>query len=214
MLKKMMLLAMALGALVAFAVPAAASASTWDTFEEPVGESTAEGDEVHFSGTLSSTKSGLKISCDATANTVLWNDPEQGAVGEATLSLLNHHEETVGCTVAVNVGGGTYADINGCHVTPSSSGENWTITTSGDTVAIEGANFVNQFSGCTSIGIPDGAKAEASGTATGTVTTKAGFEGRECIVFNESGDMEDASHVAVLIDGYLCPTEPGLELTP
>jgi hypothetical protein len=205
MLKKLTLLAMAVGALIAFAVPATASALTWDTNGVPIGNE-ENADKVHFTGTLSSTKGGLKISCDATANVNLWNN--NGAHGLVTELLLTPHPTTtVGCTVAVFVSIPVgYMDITNCHVNATANGTPWTVTTSGtNSVTIDGANFTNEFvgTGCAEhLKIPSGTKVSDKGNAEGEVVG-------ECIVFNNSGTFEGGS----LIDGELCPTEPGLELT-
>ena len=201
MLKKLTLLAMAVGALIAFAAPSMASAAEWKTNGVAVGGTTATGDAVHFTGTLSSTKGPVKISCNATANTILWNEGGNG-VGEATLTLSADPVETGFCTVAV-FNGTVYQPIP-CHVNPSATGANWPISTEGTEVFIEEANFTNEFVGepcLTILGIPSGTKISDKGTAEGVV------EG-ECIVFNNTGGFEGGSK----IDGSLCPTTTGLSL--
>jgi len=195
MFNKMMLLAMAVGALVAFAAPATASASTWDTEGVPiVGE-----DEVHFTGTLSSTKGGLKISCNATANVDVWNDETLGAHGEVTsLTLSPDPEGTDGCTVAVLTVAG-YVDLTNCHV--AGTAENlpgWTVTTNGNHLTIDSAAFVNRFTGAgclQHLGIPEGFEVTDTGNAEGEVVGG-------CIVFSNAGPFVNGSR----IDGQLCAT--------
>jgi hypothetical protein len=206
MIKKMMLLAMAVGALLAFGAPATASAGTWDTNGIPLGNE-ASADSVHFTGTLSSTKSGLKISCDATVIVDLWNTGGVGHGRVTSLALTSDPTPTSGCTVGVNVGGGTYVDVTECHVNAAAKGLVWTFTTSGNHVTIDSANFTNKFSGAgcqQHLGIPNNTEVSDFGNATGVVES-------ECIVFNNSGTFVGGS----TIDGLLCPINaPGLELTP
>lgn len=191
MRKKMMLFAMAAGALVAFAAPSMASGAEWYTSGTKLGTSQGAGDTVHLTGTMTTTKSGLKTTCEATSISVLWNEGGIG-VGEKTLSRSGP------CTVAVLIST-NWVHVAGCSATPSSEGENWPISTSGSAVSIEEANFTNEFQGCAAIGIPNGTKIGDSGTLTGAV---AG----EGVVFSESGDLSGGTKV----DGVL--TAPGLEL--
>jgi hypothetical protein len=206
MLKKMMLLAMAVGALIALAGPATASASPeleWETGETTIGSTTASGDEVHFTGTLTSTKGALKISCEATANVRLWNDPTLGAHGEVnSLTLTSDPVGTAGCTVAVNTGSG-YVDVANCHVDASTKGYPWTVTTSvsgaNHHVTIDNAQFTNKFTGagCATIGIPNNTEVSDSGNATGVATSNG-----DCINFSNAGTFVGGS----TIDGELCAT--------
>jgi hypothetical protein len=194
MLKKMMLLAMAVGALAAFAAPSMVSANEWYTGEETIGNSTESGDAVHFTGKMTLTRSGLRFICNATSNVVLWNEAG-AAVGEASLTLAGP------CTVeALVIVPTTWVHINGCSVNPSTSGENWPISTSGSVVAIEESNYEIEFQGCGVLGIPNGSKISDGGTMTGVV------EG-ECLVFAGAGDLPNT-----VVDGFICPTFPGLGL--
>jgi hypothetical protein len=210
MIKKMMLLATAVGVCIAFAAPAGASASpdlVWETGQQTLGLSTGGGDQVvHFTGTLSLTKGALKISCNATANATLWNDPTLGAHGEVnSLTFSPDPIGTHGCTVAVFISG--WVDIPNCHVeTTAQFNTNpaiWTVTTSSTGVAhdvtLDHAEFTNVFTGtgCSSIGIPSGTKVSDTGDAEGV----AGSNG-DCIVFNNSGTFTGGS----TIDGELCAT--------
>jgi hypothetical protein len=206
MIKKIALLAMAVAALVAFAAPSMASAAQWKTSGVLIGGVGAK-DAVHLTGTLSSTKGGLKISCTATANVNLWNAGGVG-VGEVTSLTLTEDPITVpptgGCTVAkftpppVNA----YVDVENCHVQASSTGFNWSVTTAGTTVSILKANFTNEFKGClAALGIPDGTKIKAEGTVTGV-------GGGNCITFTEAGDIPETK-----IDGSLCATSGVLSLS-
>lgn len=214
MLKKLTLLAMAVGALIAFAAPATASASPdlfWETGSDALGGTTATGDEVHFTGTLSSTKGALKISCEATANVRLWNDGTLGAHGEVnSLTLTADPVGTSGCTVAVTVAGPphVYVDVTNCHVNATAgfntASKFWTVTTSSNgtnhLVKIDHAEFTNEFvgAGCLQhLGIPSGFKVSDTGDAEGV----AGSNG-DCIVFNNSGTFVGGS----TIDGSLCAT--------
>jgi len=185
MLKKITLLAMATAALVAFAAPSA-KADEWYTGETKIGESEEEGDAIHVTGSLSYKRPGLKVICQATANVHLWNVVT--GRGKAVTSF------NASCTVSVFTGS-EYVNVPGCSVNPSTSGEEWPISTSGSTVSIEEVNYSFEFQGCAAIGIPNGFKVGDEGTATGTM------EG-ECIVFNNSGDLSGGT----LIDGALCPT--------
>jgi len=206
MLKKMMLLAMAVGALVAFAAPATASASpnlSWETGSNVLGSTKATGDAVTFTGTLTSTKGALKISCNASSVVDLWNDPTLGAHGEVTsLSLTADPVGTAGCTVAANLGSG-YVDIANCHVDGSTSNFPWTVTTgvsgANHHVTIDKAKFTNKFTGagCATIGIPNNFEVSDEGNATGVVGS-----GGDCIVFNNSGTFTGGS----TIDGEICAT--------
>jgi hypothetical protein len=191
----MMLLAMAVGALVAFAAPAA-QADVWVTHDSEVGETTETAHTVNFTGSLSSTKGPVKITCAAAAHTKIWNVGGTEATGEVLdLNLVDP------CTVAVNVGGGTFVDV--CEVEEATTEAfPWhvNVATGANGIDIEGANFTNKFKGCLStLGIPDGAKLGAAGTATGTWTNTGG-----CIVFSESGDLKDGGGADVKIDGSVC----------
>lgn len=206
MIKKMMLLAMAVGALVAFAAPSMASAEEWATNGTPLGGTTNTGDPIHFTGTLSSTKGAAKISCNATANATLWNAGGKGT-GEATLTLSEDPVGTGGCTVAVNFGGG-YVDITNCHVEPRANGVNWTVTTKGETeVDIDNVSFTNTFrgTGCINIGIPSGTEITDTGVAEGAFEINE--EGEACLAFSNGGTFAGGSK----IDGSVC-TAGALEL--
>jgi len=199
MIKKITLLAMAIAALVAFAAPSMASAAEWKTSETPVG-GLEEADAVHLTGTLTSTKGPLKISCNATSNVSVWN--EGAGVGSVeSLTLTADPVGTAGCTVGVLVAPNTYVDVTGCHVTPSTEAFPWAVTTAGANVTIHGANFTNEFNGCAgSLGIPNGTSIKAEGNVVGVA------EGN-CINFNQAGEIAE-----VKIDGGLCATSGALEL--
>jgi len=202
MLKKITLLAMAIAALVAFAAPSMASADFWYTDDVQLG-GFEERDNVHFTGTLTSTKGPLKISCNATSNVTLWNTDETGTGEVDSLDLTEDPIGTGGCTVGVLIGPGTYADVTGCHVTATTKEFPWHITVLANTVIdIEEANFTNEFNGCgPALKIPNGTKIEARGTVTGQ------SDGGNCITFNNSGDIPETG-----IDGSLCTTSGDLEL--
>jgi len=202
MLKTLMLLAMVVGAFCAFASPATASASpnlSWETGSTPLG-STTPGHKVTFTGTLSFTKSLLKISCRVLASVDLWNDPTLGAHGEVTsMSLTADPLGTEGCTVAAVLGGG-YVDIANCHVEATTSELPWTVTTGEFVfhhVTMDGARFTNKFkgAGCATIGIPNNTEVSESGNATGVAAL-----GGRCIVFNNAGTFTGGG----TIDGELC----------
>jgi len=209
MLKKITLLAMAIAALVAFAAPSMASADFWYTGANKVGGAGAK-DTVHFTGTLSSTKSGLKISCNATANVWLWNERDTGIGDVQSLSLTEDPVDTGGCTVAVKVANpDVYADLMGCHVEATTGHFPWFIEVqSGTLMNIETVHFTYHFSGCNHIGIPDGASITIAGAVTGQFVSRVTGENQEgCIVFEKAGHISETK-----IDGELCSTEP-LHLT-
>ena len=194
MVKKITLLAMAVAA---FAAPSMASASVWKTSGVAIGGPGAK-DPVHLTGTLTSTKGGLKISCTATANADLWNEGGVGVGLVNSLTLTADPVGTAGCTVALFVSP-NYVDIANCHAKASATNI-WPTTTSGTTVAIAGFNFTNEFNGCAALGIPNGTKIKAEGTVTGVAAGN-------CITFTEAGDIPETK-----IDGSLCATSGVLSL--
>lgn len=210
MLKKITMLALAVGALVAFAAPATASASLfWETAEDPLGSTTASGDTVVFHGTLSWTTAGLKHSCNVTSNIRLWNDPIAGAHGEVTsLTFSPDPEGAQGCTVAVNLGAEIYVDVTACHSLRSASGLPWTIRIGESMggshhVTIDDFAYTTEFagSGCPQhLGIPSGTKLSDTDDMTGEV------EGH-CIGFTNAGMMGNT------MEGELCATQTDLRLT-
>ena len=145
------------------------------------------------------TKGGLKISCTATANADLWNEGGVGVGLVNSLTLTADPVGTAGCTVARFVSP-NYVDVANCHVQASSEKFPWSITTSGTSVSITGANFTNEFNGCGALGIPNGTKVKAEGTVKGV------GEGN-CITFTEAGEIPETK-----IDGSLCATSGVLSL--
>ena len=206
MLKKMMLLAMAVGALVAFAAPAA-QADEWYTGEETIGTTTQTGDAVEFTGLLKFTLGNNTLGpCLVHAQTILWNDN-----GNATGEVVGF-QITGPCDVQVHPN--AVFPTAFCSATPTaqvSAEEPWHVNIDGETgVQILGANFTNHFSaGCQSIGFPSTITATATeaGATAQAVNRVTGEEDELCLVFNESGHFNNG----VRIDGEVCA--PGLTVS-
>lgn len=205
MLKKATL-ATAIGALVAFAIPAVASADAWTLNGEPVGTSTAKGVTVDGTGSLSATMTipgGIKLelgSCEVHYHGTVWNEVvEEELVGHGE---INDFEITTGGTCKVwvlNGPNGTTGTLL-CNMSASTNTESpWTIKTSGALVAVEGANFANFFNA----GCALGPGISASGTATGV------FSGESISVNGSTDDMTTSTGLSVDLDGSvsLTPTE-------
>jgi hypothetical protein len=194
MIKKMMLLAVSVGALVAFAVPATASANLqWHTSNggvtTPVGDSTAK-DRVHFEGVLTATPGGaagpVETTCGVTAVVDVWNANGVPTGSVISVTLL---APAAGCHLVVKANGFT------CSIT---SGTAFGGAVSADTegnISIAGAGFTNKLEGC-----PVTKETGAAGTLTGVYNNET-----SCIDFEESGDLF-AGATPVLIDGSLCET--------
>jgi hypothetical protein len=189
-LKKMLLLASAVMALVAFAAPAAASADQWytDPGEVLIGGSGAK-DDVTLTANLTFTQGSISVgACVASITAELWN-----AGGVAT-------GETIGIWIApgpgcvVKVGGTPICNIENVEI---GAGH---VNTSGAAIDIESVFFFDKFSEGCAIGQEGGAE----GTLTGTWEA-----GGHCIVFNEDGDLQNESG-EVTVDGTLC--NPALTL--
>jgi hypothetical protein len=193
MLKKMMLLAMAVGALVAFAAPA--QADDWYLDEVKIGEGEESKETVSFTGTMTTIKGPVRTVCAVHTDTTIWN------IFIGAFSWIDEDEKTAPCTVAVNVGGGTYVDV--CEVDEViTEGFPWNvnIATGTNGIDIEGYNFSHKFKGCLStLGIPDGTKLGAAGTLTGTWNNTGG-----CMEFNNSGDLKDPGGNPVTVSGSIC----------
>jgi hypothetical protein len=183
-LKKMLLLASAVMALVAFAAPAAASADQWHT--DPgnvlIGGAT-EPDHATLTGNLTFTQGPISFgACATTATADLWN--EGGVATGETISVAI----TPGPGCVVKVGGTTICNIEEFTV---GTGH---INTSGTAIEIEKAFFIYELSG----GCPLAELAGASGTLTGTWE-----EGGHCLVFNNSGGLKNPNG-EFKVDGTLC----------
>jgi hypothetical protein len=198
MLKKMMLLAGMALALVAFAAPAIAQADEWVTDDtgDTIGNSTAEADEVEFTGSLASTSGPVQSGpCQVHALVDVWNE-EGSATAEVTNFTITTHCPVTsplpiippGCTLAK----------------ASSEGFPWHTHINNETgVAITGAHFKNTYAGC-SPPLPE--SVTAVGTATGQFVNRTTGETTEgCIVFNNSGDLQTVPGGGnVFIDGEVC----------
>jgi len=204
-IKKMMMLAMSLAALVAFVAPAAASAHL-EWYESATPEDvTLEGTaELHVVGELStSLPSGLvNEPCPVTFLGTASNTGPEGAA---------HGVLTEG-----NVNGGGECETNltplGCNIESVSlnfGANGWTLTTATpDHVIIDNATFANHYSaGCEAFGIPR--FVPASGSVEGTLTNHAGPNGEDCISFEEAGGLAvEGGGPAVTLDGEVCITLP------
>jgi hypothetical protein len=183
-LKKMLLLASAVMALVAFAAPAAASADQWHT--DPgnvlVGGA-AEPDHVTLTGNLKATQGGISLgSCATTLTAELWN--ESGvATGEAVSFTF---ATGPGCVVKAG-------ETTICNIENIEAGVGH-INTNGTAIDIENVFFLQHFSEGCAIGEEGG----AFGTLTGTWEV-----GGHCIVFSNSGDLQN-ERGPVTMDGVLC----------
>ena len=207
MLKKMMLLAAAVAALAAFALPAAASAAVWKVNGVNAGATTAKGVTVDGTGTLSATTTipglgSIELGpCLVHIEGTLWNAPT--AVGHITkLEITGEHKvggvdlcQVWNMTAATGTTTTTLCDITSASTNTTTP---WPITagTAATGVKIEGANFTDKFSA----GCPLGAEGGASGTATGT-WNNAGL-----IEFNDDGDMKGAAGNLVFLDGSVTVT--------
>jgi hypothetical protein len=203
-IKKMMLFASALAALVAFAAPAAASAHLqWYT--DP-GNVLLEGEEeLHVVGELSTSvpASGLVNElCPVTfTGTASNTGPEGAAHGVLNGGNVNEGEEC-----ATNV---SFAGCNVEEATLNFGTSGWTLTTSTpDHVTIDNATFTNFYTaGCAAFKIPH--VVPASGSVEGTLTNNAGPNGEDCISFEEStGLAVEGGGPAVTLDGEVCITLP------
>jgi hypothetical protein len=194
MLKKMMLLAAAVTALVAFAAPAAASADQWYT-DTLGGEETVTEDEVHFQGTLTATAPGTALTCGVTA-VVDVSNPGGVATGETTSAAIL--APATGCQGVF--GGGLFS----CPITNGiASAGHINVATGATGVEIEEASFIDFFpSTC-----PAGTVIAAEGPLTGTWNNTG-----SCIEFSNDGDLETPTGTAVTVDGRLCETTETLTL--
>ena len=162
MLKKLTLLALAVGALVAFAAPAAANA-----------EFTPEG-TYDLTGSLSTTAAGGAFeSGPCQVHAMITVD----STGHATVDTF-----TITTPCPTSVPGCSAANVG-------SIGTPWTVDNEGTEVTITEAGLFNVYSGasCAFVGIPTGVPLAATGDATGIMNNET-----HCIEFAESGDLEGA----------------------
>jgi hypothetical protein len=182
MLKKLTMLAMAVGAFAAFAVPATASADVWN-----------EPGEYHFEGHLNATVPalGLEFTCDVTAVVHAENTPT--ATGQVT--ELNALTGNPNCHMVQP------ASATTCTITGAVLGAGGIVAATGETgVQIAEASFLNELEGCKVTPI-----AEAKGTATGTWNNNG-----SCIEFNKDPHLVTTlpiTGLALELDGKLCTTE-------
>ncbi len=145
MTKKLMLLAMAVGALLAFAVPAAAQASL--TFDKA--------GEVTFHGELSTTSGAFQS-------------------GPCTVSGAGEVEGSTGEISAFNIKTVCTTNVPGCVIVEAAATTPMELhLETPDILNITKVTFYNVYSGanCTAVGVPTGIKIPAAGNLTGTTTT-------------------------------------------
>ena len=190
MFKKLTLLALALGALVAFAVPAVASADTWTAGGESVGSTIATGTAFDGTGefgfTTASPLGTVKFGpCHAEVEGNIWNQPTgHGGVEEFRINA----------PCPITIGGKQICSIEEA----GSVGFPWTIQVqAGTRIDISGANVTQVFNANCPLGPGFG----FAGTATGTYSNATSG-----IVFNEDGHMKTPTGGNVFLDG-------GLDLT-
>lgn len=208
-IKKLVLLASALAAMVAFAVPAVSSATVPQWYDHNTGsEPLEEGEErpLHIEGSLSSKTIAGPTSgpCNVTFTGVAENVAGMAA-GRVTNGNING---TAACAVPA---------IPGCtfegHV---NFAKPWPITgvsvTNQTGIEIKEATFTNTYNAvCQAAGLP--ATVNASGTATGILTANS-VNGESCATFNghkddmfvEVGGNPTATEVD--IGGNVCVTKP------
>jgi hypothetical protein len=195
--KKMLLLAGSAMALVAFAVPAAAHASTpeWLTEGAPI----AGEDEIHVEGEFSwLSYSGFTVGpCEVTLEGAAKNENAMAAGSITGGSVVN--------SCLTNKAGCEAKEVT------LNFGADWAITgatvTGVEGVEITGVRYITHFNSAASCGLPI-ATFLVTGTVTGTVT-----EGGECISLeNHSDDLSAlAGLFPVDLEGFLCSTN-GLTL--
>jgi hypothetical protein len=182
MIRKMLLLVGSALALVAVAIPAAASAAEWN-----------EPGSYHYTGHLVATLGGTggpEFTCDATAMVNFSNNAESGEA-EGEVEEADIIETNPNChAVFPSLGGFT------CTITSGSLSAGHVSITGTTGVAIENAGFVNGLEGCPVI-----EEAKASGTLTGTFSNAD-----SCIRFSDSPHLVTPALTPVLVDGKLCPT--------
>jgi hypothetical protein len=201
MLKKLTLLAMAVGALVVFAAPAMAQADEWYTTgagpggtDLTIGPKGPNDDTVTLTGRLTSTTggaAGVHVDCEVESKVTVWNEPSATAeVTEFNIFVPTCETNIPGCELenaeALNLS---------WHVDPA---------TGATATKITEAAFFNEFNGvnCETFGhIPQHVEIVAEGTATGTWNNTGG-----CIEFSEDGDMvlQAEPLTPVLLDGSIC----------
>ncbi|HEX3240944.1 MAG TPA: hypothetical protein VHR18_12535 [Solirubrobacterales bacterium] len=187
-MKKLTLLAMAVGALVALAVPAAASANLmWD-----------KAGEIHIEGELSTQNAGPTLINGPCPVTFEGSAANIGGVA--------------GGQIESGEGGPCGTNFGFCEIEKVELGAlPWELTTSTpDFVTIHGATFTNYYSaGCAAISLP--AKVSATGTVTGTVHLE---DEEQCITFtNAEGLTLEANNAPLTLNGEVCITKGGPRLT-
>ena len=182
MFKKLTLLALAVGALVAFAVPAVASADTWTINGQSLTTTPVAFDGTgEMSATTATPLGTVRLGpCHVEVEGNIWNQPT--GHGEVEDFRIN-------APCPVSVGGKQICTIEEA----GSGGFPWTIQVqAGTRIDISGANFTDVFNA----NCPLGPGAGASGTATGTYSNATSG-----IVFNEDGDMKTPTGGNVFLDG-------------
>lgn len=209
MLKKLMLLAMAVGALVAFSA-SAAQADEWYTHVEgqdvTVGLGPENAHEAEFTGELSSTALGGIVKsgdCEVHALVNVWNEESEDGSVTGTGEVTNFTITTNPPCPVTSSNPEIVPLPEGCVIEKATSEDfPWHVSVLPETgIAIgdenKPANFTNFYSGCTP---PLPPSATAEGVATGTAVNG---EGEVCIVFANAGDLSGALG-PVTIDGEVC----------
>jgi hypothetical protein len=200
--KKMMLLASALAALVAFAAPAAASAHLeWYVTETPEDVTLTGEQALHVEGELLTSVGapapfGVNQGpCQFTFTGTAFNGAEGAEAeietGSSTVSPTNPCPSGFGAACSIeNVGFGGFP---------------WHVSTeTPDTVIIEEAEYTNTYSpGCTAL--PH--EVTASGSLEGELTTVRNANGEDCINFVNAGPLF-ASTTPLYVNGEVCITQP------
>ncbi len=199
-IKKMLMFASAIAALVAFAVPAVASAAEW--YVDPGGnvanKTTLNADtNVTGTGRLSFTAGGLESGpCNVDFAATITN------MGGNAKAVINSFTITTPCP--------TNLSFLGCEVESASNnteeGAEWGVSTEGDTATIEGVSFTNHYnSACQGLGVP--AEATAEGNAVGEIETGTG-----CIKFENAGELESAVIGPGELNGQVCIGNMGTDV--
>ena len=201
-IKKMVLLASALAALVAFAAPAAASAHLeWYVSAEPEDVTLTSPAEAHFVGELQTSvpASGLVNEfCPVTFAGAASNN------ANGAHAFITEGSVETPCPTNLSAFGCEVEEVT------FNFGENgWTLTTTTpDIVEIHEVTFTNVYTPpCANFGVPH--EVSAKGTVTGTLTNEVGPKGEDCVDFNEEGGLKlEANGANVRLEGQVCLTLP------
>lgn len=134
MLKKMMLLATAVAAFAAFAIPATASAS--EVIDTATSEPITAGTHMHYTGTAEFNTTGVvsRVACPVTA-TVEWESATAGKIKDFNVTNF------AGCAVE--------GALEGCSLTGidpnGGNGVNWPLNTNGTDLKLTSVAFTDTF---------------------------------------------------------------------